>query len=149
MEQDHRQIEIFGLGDGLCSATGVVLGLEIAGQAKGLVIAAVALAVGAGTSMAASQYLSEPDTHFHHALIMGVATLVGSVAPAVPFFVFSGSSGYVVCGLLTAVLLGCIAHLRPGPFWPSLWRTAAVLGLATGFSVGASLLAAQVAPGAG
>ena len=148
MQNDHREITILGLADGLCSAIGVVLGLEIAGQARGLVIAAVALAVGAGTSMAASQWLSEPDTHLHHAMIMGAATLGGAILPAVPFFVLSGASGYVACGVLSALMVAVIAHVRPGPFWASLWRTAAVLGLAAGFSVGASVIAAHFSPGA-
>ena len=141
MTPDDREQLIFGLFDGVTSALGMVLALAATGNVRGLVVAAVALAVGAAVSMGAGEWLSDTSSSLHRAAVMASATLAGSVAPALPFLIFAGVPAFVVCAALTVLTVVVIAEARPGAPLPSYTKTAGVLLVATTLGVGASLLA--------
>ena len=129
---------VFGLFDGMTSVLGMVLALALFGTLRGLIVATVAGAVGAGASMAAGEWLADNDQSPHKALIMGLATLIGCMAPAVPFYLTQHWVAYAACGVLV-VALGCvIAHLRPEKAPRSYIQTFAVLAIATALAVGAA-----------
>lgn len=140
MRDDARQA-IFGSFDGLSSAIGMIAALAIGGQTRSLLLAAVALAIAAAVSMAAGEWLADPDSSVRRAAVMGVATLTGSAAPAIPFAVAHGTPAGVGCGVVTVACAAGIAELRPGSRARSYALTFGVLAVACGLAVGASLLA--------
>lgn len=133
----------FGLEDGTSSAMGVILGAGISLGTRGLLVAAVALAVSASVSMAGGQWLATGDKR--QATIMGLSTTVGSFFPAVPWLFLSGLPAFALCILVALFLGALIAELRPGPRASSYAVTFGVLGVATGAAVGASLIAGALA----
>ena len=134
---------IFGLEDGCSSAMGVILGAGISLGTRGLLVAAVALAVSASVSMAGGQWLSTGNRR--EAAIMGLATALGSFAPALPWLVLSGSPAFILCMAIAGWLGVLIAELRPGGRRSSYALTFGVLFVATGAAVGASLIAGALA----
>lgn len=141
MTADDRTQAVFGAFDGLASALGMVIALAVAGSTHALVVGAVALAFAAGASMAAGEWLSDHEQSPRRAVVMGLATLVGGLAPAVPFALGSGIVAYV--GTVSVAVMGgaIIAELRPGAPLPSYLQTFGVLVGATTLGVAASLLA--------
>ena len=140
MNSEDKVESIFGVFDGLCSALGVILAIAING-AGDLVVAAVALAVGSAVSMACGEFLSDSGGSRRKAAAMGTATLIGSIAPAIPFIVFSGTIAYILCGLITTGLCILIAKFRPGNWPKSLSLTFGVTVISTGLAVATSILA--------
>jgi len=139
--RDDARQAIFGSFDGLASAIGMVAAVAITGQIHTLVLAAVALAVGAAVSMAAGEWLSDPDASLHRAGVMGLATLIGSALPALPFIVLANTTAVLGCALVTVGCGALIAELRPGARGRSYGLTFGVLGVASVAAVGASLVA--------
>lgn len=133
----------FGLEDGTSSAMGVILGAGISLGTRGLLVAAVALAVSASVSMAGGQWLATGDKH--QAGVMGGSTAVGSFLPAMPWLFLSGLPAFALCILVALCLGALIAELRPGGRASSYAVTFGVLGVATGAAVGASLIAGALA----
>src|SRR5215469_7926541 len=77
---------IFGSFDGMTSTLGVVAGLLATNSsAPHIVAGAIGIAVAATIGMGAGQYLSDGDRNVRKAIVMAVATLIGSVLPAIPF----------------------------------------------------------------
>src|SRR5271166_4449225 len=77
---------IFGSFDGMTSTLGVVAGLLAThAPAPKILAAAIGIAVAATVGMGAGQYLSDGNRNMHKAIVMAVATLIGSVLPAIPF----------------------------------------------------------------
>jgi VIT family len=88
---------IFGSFDGMTSTLGVVAGLlATRATAPHIVAGAIGIAVAATIGMGAGQYLSDEKRSVRKAVVMAVATLAGSVLPALPF----------IFGRLTGVCLG-------------------------------------------
>lgn len=141
MTRDDARQAVFGSFDGLSSAIGMIAALALRGETHTLLVAAVALAVAAAVSMAAGQWLSDPESSVRRATVMGVATLAGSALPAAPFAVVSGVPADVACLLVTVGCAAAIAELRPGARPQSYALTFGVLVVACGLAVGASLLA--------
>ena len=80
-----RREEIFGSFDGMTSTLGVIAGLLATGaSANKILAAAIGIAVAATIGMGAGQYLSDGQRNVRLAVVMGLATLVGSVLPAHP-----------------------------------------------------------------
>jgi len=104
---------IFGSFDGMTSTLGVVAGLLAAhASAPKIVAAAIGIAVAATVGMGAGQYLSDGERNLRNAIVMALATLVGSVIPAVPFL-FGDSRSCIAASLaVTAVAAGFIGHYR-------------------------------------
>jgi VIT1/CCC1 family predicted Fe2+/Mn2+ transporter len=104
---------IFGSFDGMTSTLGVVAGLlATKASASHVVAAAIGIAVAATVGMGAGQYLSDGQRNVRKALVMALATLVGSVLPAIPFL-FGTSQACVIASLaITALAAAVIGHFR-------------------------------------
>ena len=62
--------------------------------------------------MGAGQYLSGDERNLRKAIVMAVATLIGSVLPALPFF-FGTSLAYVLASVgITLLAAAVIGHYR-------------------------------------
>jgi VIT1/CCC1 family predicted Fe2+/Mn2+ transporter len=104
---------IFGSFDGMTSTLGVVAGLlATRSNASHIVAGAIGIAVAATIGMGAGQYLSDPQRNLRKAFVMALATLIGSILPAVPFF-FGASTACVVASIvITLLAAGVIGHYR-------------------------------------
>ena len=104
---------IFGSFDGMTSTLGVVAGLLAThATAPKIVAATIGIAVAATVGMGAGQYLSDGERNLRRALVMAVATLVGSVIPAVPFFFGDSRACIAVSMGVTVLAAGVIGHYR-------------------------------------
>ena len=112
-EQGDIREAIFGSFDGMTSTLGVVAGLlATKASASHVVAAAIGIAVAATVGMGAGQYLSDGQRNVRKALVMALATLVGSVLPAIPFL-FGTSQACVIASLaITALAAAVIGHYR-------------------------------------
>ncbi len=104
---------IFGSFDGMTSTLGVVAGLLATNAtAPKILAAAIGIAVAATVGMGAGQYLSDGDRNMRKAVVMAVATLIGSVLPAIPF-IFGDSRACIVASIaITMLAAGVIGHFR-------------------------------------
>src|SRR6516164_3591116 len=102
---------IFGSFDGMTSTLGVVAGLlATRSTASHIVAGAIGIAVAATIGMGAGQYLSDEQRDLRKALVMAVATLIGSVLPALPFF-FGTSLACVLASVgITILAAAVIGH---------------------------------------
>src|SRR5271157_5270773 len=90
---------IFGSFDGMTSTLGVVSGLLAANATAPKILAgAIGIAVAATVGMGAGQYLSDGTRNVRKAGVMALATLTGSVLPALPF-IFGDSLTCVLCSV--------------------------------------------------
>ena len=97
----------------MTSTLGVVAGLlATKATAPKILAAAIGIAVAATIGMGAGQYLSDGKRNMRNAIVMALATLIGSVLPAVPF-VFGTSLACVLCSLgITLLAAGVIGRYR-------------------------------------
>ncbi len=104
---------IFGSFDGMTSTLGVVSGLLAThATAPKILAAAIGIAVAATVGMGAGQYLSDTSHSLRKAVVMAVATLIGSVLPAIPF-IFGDSRACVLASIaITIVAAGVIGYYR-------------------------------------
>jgi VIT1/CCC1 family predicted Fe2+/Mn2+ transporter len=114
MGSDDTRQAVFGSFDGLTSAIGVITGLIVAGTHSGsrILAASLGLAVAATVGMGAGEYLSDESRSVRRAVVMGAATLTGSMLPALPFAFGDGTSQLVACGALTLTAALTIGHYR-------------------------------------
>jgi VIT1/CCC1 family predicted Fe2+/Mn2+ transporter len=144
MTKDDKKQSIFGLFDSLTSMLGIILALAITGNYKSLVIASIAGAVGAAGSMAGGEWLSDKEMSLHRASVMGIATFVGGILPALPFFIVANLIGLIV-SILIAIILGIIiSYLRPEDFRTSFKQTFRLLIPVTALALFVSLLAGAI-----
>ena len=114
---DHRAADlkeaIFGSFDGMTSTLGVVAGLLAThASASKIVAASIGIAVAATVGMGAGRYLSDGERNLRNATVMALATLVGSVIPAVPFL-FGDSRACIAASIaVTALAAAVIGHYR-------------------------------------
>lgn len=145
LTRDDVRMGVFGAFDGLTTAVGVVFAAAIT-NAEVFSIA-LALAVSAGVSMGAGEWLADdaPDDRGRRAIVMGLSTFIASVLPAVGF-AFSSGAAPVAVGVLLAIAVGVlIAEVRPGDRKESYVKTFAVLLVACALACGVSLLGQVVA----
>ncbi len=111
-DSDLREA-IFGSFDGMTSTLGVVAGLLATNAtASKILAAAIGIAVAATVGMGAGQYLSDGDRNVRKGAVMALATLIGSVLPAIPFL-FGDSDACVASSIaITLVAAGIIGHYR-------------------------------------
>ncbi|HME04389.1 MAG TPA: VIT1/CCC1 transporter family protein [Solirubrobacteraceae bacterium] len=111
-DTDAREA-IFGSFDGMTSTLGVVAGLLATNAtAPKILAAAIGIAVAATVGMGAGQYLSDGNRNVRKAVVMAVATLIGSVLPAIPF-IFGDSKACVLSSIgITILAAGVIGHYR-------------------------------------
>lgn len=99
---------VFGAFDGATSVVGVLL--TLAGHSGQIVPAALGLAVAGGVGMCAGSWLSDDDAGPAEAVAIGVATAVGTVLPALPYMVLTGTAA-MACSAIVLVLLGAVITL--------------------------------------
>lgn len=102
---------IFGASDGLTSLIGVLAGLLAAHATPAAILAVTGGgAVAAAVGMASGDYLGGATPRL--AAVMGVATLAGSLAPALPVALLPGPLGIVLAALLVVALAVAISEVR-------------------------------------
>ena len=116
---------IFGASDGLVASIALILATMTHGR-KVVVAAVIGLFIAEGLGMAASQFLSDPKRNLRHAMIMGVATSITILVPAVPWIFSSGGAAVVVTSVIALIFAGLISHARPGG-WSTWLQTYGVL----------------------
>jgi VIT1/CCC1 family predicted Fe2+/Mn2+ transporter len=116
-----------GLADGMMSPLGVLL--YLLGHQSLIFPTALFGALSAMVSMAGSEFLSTSETGLGGSLMMGAATAVGGVLPALPFAVTTGPAA-IAESVVICVLIGfVVACLRPARnLVVALAQTYAVLG---------------------
>ncbi|HVP02118.1 MAG TPA: VIT1/CCC1 transporter family protein [Solirubrobacteraceae bacterium] len=113
LNADDAREAIFGSFDGMTSTLGVVAGLlATKSTAQHIVAGAIGIAVAATIGMGAGQYLSDERRSLRRAIVMAVATLIGSILPAIPFF-FGATTASVLASLaITVLAASVIGHYR-------------------------------------
>jgi VIT1/CCC1 family predicted Fe2+/Mn2+ transporter len=100
-----------GLADGLMSMLGVVLYLT--GHPSLIFPAALSGGISSALSMAGSEWLSDSGNGLGGACVMGLATGIGAVAPAVPYALTRGAPA-IAASVVVCVAIGVlVAALRP------------------------------------
>jgi FtsH-binding integral membrane protein len=116
---------IFGASDGLVASIALILATMTHGQ-RVVIAAVIGLLIAEGLGMAASQFLSDPKRNLRQAMIMGVATSLTIIVPAVPWIFSSGGVASVFSCLIALVFAGLISRARPGG-WSTWLQTYGVL----------------------
>lgn len=114
LDAEERQSAIFGSFDGVVSVIGFVFGLLVHHSPESAIaIGGLGGAVSATVSMGAGQFESCNGvwhSRLKSSLAMGVATLVGSLIPVWPFFVFSKPVALTAAGIGSLVVAGWIGY---------------------------------------
>lgn len=136
-ESSDTKEAIFGSFDGMTSTLGVVAGLLATHSSASHILAgAIGIAVAATVGMGAGQYLSDGERNLRKAIVMAVATLIGSVLPAIPFF-FGTSTACVLASVgITLAAAAVIGHYR------GYLVTYTILLIVSALTVGLSVLVA-------
>jgi hypothetical protein len=85
-----------------------------------VVAAVIGLFIAEGFGMAASQFLSDPRRNLRQATIIGLATSMTIIVPAVPWIFSSGGTAAVVSCFIALTLAGLIS---PRTAWYGPTRT--------------------------
>lgn len=102
---------IFGLSDGLMSMLGVVLYLM--GHQALIFPAALSGGISSALSMAGGEWLSDSEHGLGASCVMGAATGLGAILPALPYAFGTGPVA-VAESIMICVLIGIVvAALRP------------------------------------
>jgi len=116
---------IFGASDGLVASIALILATMTHGR-RVVIAAVIGLLIAEGLGMAASQFLSDPKRNLRQATIMGVATSITIIVPAVPWMFSSGNAAAVVSCAIALSFAGLISRARPGG-WSTWLQTYGVL----------------------
>ena len=116
---------IFGASDGLVASIALILATMTHGQ-RVVIAAVIGLLIAEGLGMAASQFLSDPKRNLRQAMIMGVATSITIIVPAVPWIFSSGAAASVFSCFIALAFAGFISRARPGG-WSTWLQTYGVL----------------------
>lgn len=132
--EEHSSEAIFGSFDGMTSALGIITGLWSAPTSV-LLAAVMGLGAAAAVGMGAGQYLGEEHPELHVAVIMGLATLLGTLLPAIPILAFGHVAGLIGCIAVSCAVTAVIAWRR------KRWlQTFVVLALVSVATIAVSLL---------
>ncbi len=113
LDQSDAKEAIFGSFDGMTSTLGVVAGLLATKSTSQHIIAgAIGIAVAATVGMGAGQYLSDGERNVRKAWVMALATLVGSVLPALPFMFGTSTACVLASAGITILASAVIGHYR-------------------------------------
>src|SRR5215469_13667843 len=113
LDRSDAREAIFGSFDGMTSTLGVVAGLLATKATSSHIVAgAIGIAVAATIGMGAGQYLSDEERNVRKAIVMAVATLVGSVLPAIPFFFGTSLACVLASVAITLIAAAVIGHYR-------------------------------------
>lgn len=101
---------VFGMADGLTCALGAILSLS--GHANLVFPTAGAVAAAECVGMAAGEWLSDSDEGLGASAVIGLATGVGGLVPAVPYAFLKGSWAVWASVLVFVACAGLIAFVR-------------------------------------
>jgi VIT1/CCC1 family predicted Fe2+/Mn2+ transporter len=102
---------VFGLSDGMMSLLGVVLFLL--GHQSLIFPAALSGGISSALSMAGGEWLSDSDSGLGASCVMGAATGVGAVLPALPYALATGPVA-LCCSVVICLGIGvAVALMRP------------------------------------
>lgn len=102
---------IFGLADGTMSLLGVVL--YLLGHQALIFPAALSGGISSALSMAGGEWLSDSKNGLGASCVMGAATGLGAILPALPYAAGSGTAA-LACSIVICVLIGAVvALMRP------------------------------------
>jgi VIT1/CCC1 family predicted Fe2+/Mn2+ transporter len=101
---------VFGMADGLTCALGAILSLS--GHADLVFPTAAAVAAAECVGMAAGEWLSDSQHGLGASAVIGIATGVGGLLPAVPYAVLRGPWAVAASVLVFTVCAGLIAVVR-------------------------------------
>jgi VIT1/CCC1 family predicted Fe2+/Mn2+ transporter len=134
--EDERKLwgeAAFGSCDGLTSVAGVIFGLLSEGR-HAIILAGVGLAVASTFGMGAGEWLGDTDKGegcTRRAVVMALATLVGTLIAVIPFLFFTKAVALIVAGIL-AVALGLVIGRIRNKGWVGYAQTFGILiGAAT------------------
>jgi VIT1/CCC1 family predicted Fe2+/Mn2+ transporter len=145
LDKEERRAAVFGVFDGLVGHTGLIFGLLL-GHAPGIVIAlgGVGGAVSNTVSMGTGSYESEDSGNpgrLRNAIVMALATLVGTMTPVWPFFAFARSLALIAGGIGALVIATWIGYeKRRG------WRGYCTAYLILLAAIGATLAVVSLIP---
>jgi VIT1/CCC1 family predicted Fe2+/Mn2+ transporter len=111
MTRDDVSQAIFGSFDGVVSVIGIMVAL-LARPTPILVDAAIGLAAASAVGMAAGEYLGDRERSLRKASVMGLATIVGTLCPVVPFMLLPREPAMVGSAVLVLVISFVIARSR-------------------------------------
>ncbi|MDE2105969.1 MAG: hypothetical protein KGL39_52590 [Patescibacteria group bacterium] len=101
---------VLGSFDGVLSQLGVVIGAAITGHRTALFAASLGLIAAETVSMAGGDYLGSGSSH--RALVMGAATLLGSLVVLLPFLVLPYSWAPEGCVAVCITAATFISYVR-------------------------------------
>lgn len=113
-DNDNVSKAVFGLFDGMCCVLGVIAAGYVTGDMHALILAAIGLALSESIAMAGGSYLSELVNvqRVRHAAVIGVASAIGILVPAFPFFFAPSRVAILLSCFLTCALAVIIAQVR-------------------------------------
>jgi VIT1/CCC1 family predicted Fe2+/Mn2+ transporter len=111
---DNLSRGIFGGFDGMCCVLGVIAAGYATGDIHALLLSVIGLALAEAIAMAGGSYLSElvDVQRIRHAVIIGVASAVGIMVPAFPFFFAPRNVAILLSLFLVVALAVIIAQVR-------------------------------------
>ncbi len=102
---------IFGLADGLMSMLGVVLYLM--GHQSLIFPAALSGGISSALSMAGGEWLSDSENGFAASCVMGGATGLGAILPALPYAISTGPAAVAESVVICCLIGFIVSLLRP------------------------------------
>lgn len=102
---------VFGLADGMMSLLGVVL--YLLGHQALIFPAALSGAISSTLSMAGGEWLSDSDNGLPASVMMGLATGLGSLLPALPYLFERGPAAIAESGVICIMIAVIVTFLRP------------------------------------
>lgn len=103
---------VLGAVDGVTVVLGVLFSL--AGHPDLVVPTAISVAVAEAVGMAAGEWLSDSSNGFGGAIAIGIAVLLGSIIPALPWLWLRGTPAIVASIVVLLALAAVITVLRGG-----------------------------------
>jgi VIT1/CCC1 family predicted Fe2+/Mn2+ transporter len=144
MVNDNLSRGIFGGFDGMCCVLGVIAAGYVTGDIHALLLSVIGLSLAESIAMAGGSYLSElvDVQRIRHAVIIGVASAVGIMVPAFPFFFAPRNVAILLSCFLTCALAVIIAQVRVKQLGAleAYVQTFAIVLFAAGISVVVTLL---------
>jgi VIT1/CCC1 family predicted Fe2+/Mn2+ transporter len=102
---------VFGLADGMMSLLGVVLYLM--GHQSLIFPAALSGGISSALSMAGGEWLSDSENGLGTSCVMGAATGLGAILPALPYAFMTGPAAVAESVVICVCIGVCVAALRP------------------------------------
>lgn len=131
---------IFGVSDGITSALGVVIPLALAHRPMLSVV--FGLAICAAIGMGGGEYLSDTKGNRRSAAFMAIASFVGTLVPALPFFLLPYDAAAITSGALCCATVVAISETKARDMsrLRAYLQTIGILLTASAFTVAFALL---------